>query len=104
MHAYRNKDDLGDTEQRAVTYEEGAALARESGCLFYETSAKSGHNVEACFVGTAKGVYAKIQARVLDIDDPRCGVRREAAESRASLDGGRQSLSAPKKAKKKDCC
>ncbi|KAI3441453.1 uncharacterized protein J3R85_002368 [Psidium guajava] len=34
---------------RAVTKEEGVALAGELGCLFTECSAKTGENVEKCF-------------------------------------------------------
>jgi hypothetical protein len=97
-----------------VTHEEGARLARDSGCLFYETSARSGHNVERCFVGTAEGVLGKIKGGVLDLDDPRCGVRKDAAERGSDAGGrggvggaggGRTGLADPKKKKKnKDCC
>ncbi|RWR94784.1 ras-related protein RABC2a [Cinnamomum micranthum f. kanehirae] len=35
--------------ERVVTKEEGTALAKELGCLFFECSAKTGENVEKCF-------------------------------------------------------
>lgn len=35
--------------QRQVTADEGVELARELGCLFYETSAKTAHNVDLVF-------------------------------------------------------
>ncbi|KAK4840359.1 hypothetical protein QYF36_006840 [Acer negundo] len=35
--------------ERAVSREEGIALAKEHGCLFVECSAKTGENVEQCF-------------------------------------------------------
>jgi GTPase SAR1 family protein len=42
-----NKCDL--VNERQVKYEEGAALAKQWGCPFYETSAKKKINNEACF-------------------------------------------------------
>ncbi|XP_071732952.1 ras-related protein RABC2a-like isoform X2 [Rutidosis leptorrhynchoides] len=35
--------------ERAVTVEEGMALAKEHGCLFYECSARTRANVQQCF-------------------------------------------------------
>ncbi|XP_057741456.1 ras-related protein RABC2a-like [Arachis stenosperma] len=35
--------------ERAVSREEGSALAKELGCLFFECSAKTRENVESCF-------------------------------------------------------
>ncbi|KAF6167702.1 hypothetical protein GIB67_017197 [Kingdonia uniflora] len=35
--------------ERAVTREEGLALAEENGCLFFECSAKTRENVKQCF-------------------------------------------------------
>ncbi|EPS67364.1 hypothetical protein M569_07411, partial [Genlisea aurea] len=35
--------------ERAVSHEEGLALAKELGCLFLESSAKTRENVEQCF-------------------------------------------------------
>jgi len=43
-----NKADLDGSRQ--VTYEDGAALAKEWDCNFYETSAKTGLNSEAPFI------------------------------------------------------
>ncbi|PIA43614.1 hypothetical protein AQUCO_01900186v1 [Aquilegia coerulea] len=42
-----NKVDKDD--ERAVTREEGIALAQQCGCLFLECSAKTGENVQQCF-------------------------------------------------------
>ena len=42
-----NKCDL--EEERKVTYEEASGMAKEWGCPFLETSAKSGINDKECF-------------------------------------------------------
>lgn len=47
-----NKSDLID--QRQVSMEEGQTLAKELGIKYYETSAKSGDNVEIIFEELAK--------------------------------------------------
>lgn len=45
------------SEQRAISEEEGRAFAKEHGLLFYETSAKSGQNVETVFSAIAQHVF-----------------------------------------------
>ena len=52
-----NKADL--YQKREVTYEEGAALAKEYNVPFMETSAKSGLNVNDGFLKMAKAIYDK---------------------------------------------
>jgi GTPase SAR1 family protein len=47
-----NKCDL--EYEREVSYEEGAALANELGCDFFETSAKTGENVQPVAVRLAQ--------------------------------------------------
>lgn len=42
-----NKTDMGD--KRQVSTEDGEAKAKELGCIFMETSAKTGYNVKALF-------------------------------------------------------
>jgi GTPase KRas protein len=42
--------------EREVSKEEGAALARQFGCDFIETSAKSAHNVERLFVNLVRSL------------------------------------------------
>ena len=44
-----NKKDLED--ERQVSYEEGALLAKSVGAAFIETSAKTGENVDKAFFG-----------------------------------------------------
>ncbi|GBF95679.1 hypothetical protein Rsub_08661 [Raphidocelis subcapitata] len=68
-----NKVDLGD-RMRAVSAEEGAAFAREHGCLYKETSAKTDSG------GTDAGVYdALIWGLVCTMLDQRPGLVQEAA-------------------------
>lgn len=49
-----NKTDL--SEKRQVTTEEGEKKAKDLGCLFIETSAKTGHNVKALFSKIAQAL------------------------------------------------
>lgn len=44
------------TYEREVSKEEGAALARQFGCEFMETSAKTSHNVERLFMNLVRAL------------------------------------------------
>jgi GTPase KRas protein len=44
------------TNEREVTEEEGAALARQFGCEFIETSAKTALNVERLFMNLVRAL------------------------------------------------
>ena len=46
------------TFEREVSKEEGAALARQFGCDFIETSAKTAHNVERLFMNLVRSLRA----------------------------------------------
>lgn len=61
-----NKSDL-DSE-RQVQQVEGATLARESGLLFFETSAKTGENVEEAFLQTARSIMRKLDQGLIDVE------------------------------------
>jgi Ras-related protein Rab-8A len=52
-----NKSDI---EERRVTYEEGASLAKELGVGFFETSAKTGHNIEQMFIYMAEEIKKRM--------------------------------------------
>ena len=41
--------------------QEGEKFAKEHDLIFMETSAKTAHNVEEAFIGTAKKIYEKIE-------------------------------------------
>jgi GTPase SAR1 family protein len=54
-----NKDDL--KAEREVTTEEGQEFANKHNLIFFETSAKSGHNIEEAFVQSAAVVNENIK-------------------------------------------
>jgi GTPase SAR1 family protein len=55
-----NKSDCQD--QRVISYEEGAALAKEYNINFFETSAKQDLNVEKAFITIATEVKNRLIA------------------------------------------
>lgn len=54
-----NKADVSE-EHRAVSHEQGAALAKEFGVPFFEASAKSGEGVEEAFSAVAREVVSRL--------------------------------------------
>jgi len=77
-----NKVDL--EARRVVSYEEGQKFAQEHGLIFLETSAKTAHNVEEAFVGTAAAIYNNIESGLYDVTNEAHGVKVG-----AGLQGGR---------------
>ena len=69
-----NKSDL--TEQRKVSFEEGHQMAKNNNMLFYETSAKSGQNVDKIFQDSAKEINNKINEGYYDLESDICGIKR----------------------------
>jgi len=67
-----NKSDLA--EKRAVTEDEGRELAESYGIQYYETSAKTGTNVEKAFSESLSEIIKKIEDNLYDLDDENCGV------------------------------
>ena len=57
-----NKSDLD--EDRKVSFEEGEKKAKEYGIPFYETSCKTGNNVNKCFIELAELVHEKVGKRL----------------------------------------
>lgn len=52
-----NKIDLD--KEREVSFQEGEAKAKEIGCSFIETSAKTNHNIKECFEKASRVLYVK---------------------------------------------
>lgn len=93
-----NKNDLED--KRQVKYEEGMELANKNGMMFYETSAKSGFNVEEIFNSSAKAIAQKIDDGYYDLSNDSCGIKQGI---NASV-GNNVSLSGAGKSQSKGCC
>ena len=66
-----NKSDL---QKKDVSTEEGQELADKYGIKFYETSAKTGENVESVFNDSANEIAKKIEKGIYNLDDEQCGV------------------------------
>ena len=79
-----NKKDLED--QRDVTYEEASQFAEENGLIFVETSAKTGENVEECFVKTAQLIYQNVLDGSVDISQDG-GVSKRTIEAGSEPSG-----------------
>ena len=96
-----NKSDLA--ERRQVQTEEGQELADKYGLLFYETSAKTGDNVESIFVDSANEIARKIDQGYYDLDSDACGIKqvinRQQNNPQVRLGGGGN-----ENKKKSKCC
>ena len=95
-----NKSDLED--KREVSKEEGQELAEKLGVLFYETSAKTGDNVNEMFHDSADEIAKKIDKNFYDLDSDECGIKLGENKRIAHSAGGVQ-LKGKKVDKKKKC-
>jgi len=68
-----NKNDL--EADRAVSVEEAQAFADQHSLIYVETSAKSGNNVDAAFINTAKEIMQKIENAEYDLSNEQCGIK-----------------------------
>ena len=64
-----NKSDLPD-EERQVSLLEGSRFAQENDCMFLETSALNGANVDEVFYKCARTVLNKIEIGIIDENSP----------------------------------
>ena len=68
-----NKSDLED--RREVTKDEGQEIADSYGLLFYETSAKTGDNVNEVFNASLQEIARRIESNFYNLEDETCGIK-----------------------------
>ena len=68
-----NKIDLDS--DRAVSYEDGEEFAKMNNMPFFETSAKTGANIENIFVKSAEMIAQKINDGYYDTTSDACGIK-----------------------------
>ena len=95
-----NKSDL--EEKREISKEEGQELADKLGVLFYETSAKTGDNVNELFRDSADEIAKKIEKNLYNLDDDECGIKLGKNKNNSNKAGGVQ-IKGGKVEKKKKC-
>ena len=80
-----NKIDLDSS--RAVSTDEGEDFANMNGMPFFETSAKSGENIDSIFTNTATEICHKIEEGCYDVTNDSCGIKVGINESRKTVSG-----------------
>ena len=68
-----NKNDLEN--ERKVSFEEGKKFADSNDILFFESSAKTGNNVEDIFYKSAECISQRINKNVYDLESDSCGIK-----------------------------
>ena len=69
-----NKSDLAD--KRQVSTEEGQELAVKYEMKFYETSAKTGENVNDIFYDSMEEIANKLDQNFYDLEDDNCEIKK----------------------------
>ena len=68
-----NKIDLENSRQ--IPYDEGESYAKKYGMLFYETSAKTGKNINELFIQSCEDIYKRIERGYYDLNRDTCGIK-----------------------------
>ena len=98
-----NKSDLNN--KREITYDVGSEYANKNKMLFYETSAKSGYNIEKIFRESAEHINNNIKEGKYDLTDDACGVKICKVEKTLSaIELDYESSQANVKNRRKKCC
>ncbi|CAH8491559.1 unnamed protein product [Dicrocoelium dendriticum] len=98
-----NKCDL--ESRRQVLREEGEEFALKNGLLFSETSAKTGVNVEEVFTSTARDVYERLQAGILDVNNEAAGIKLGPQPLTPDQYGAyNRPIGAPSQSTRRRCC
>ncbi|KFH09577.1 putative small GTPase Rab2, partial [Toxoplasma gondii VAND] len=95
-----NKSDL---ERREVSFDEGAAFARQHGLIFLETSAKTAQNVDEAFILTARKIYENIQRGIYDLSNEAHGIKCGPVNAYGSRQGSEQPRSLAEQ-RSTSCC
>ena len=97
-----NKCDL--EKEREVSEEEGKELAETNGMIFFETSAKTGKNVEEVFVESAKQIAKKINEGYYDLENDSCGIKKGSGNTQNVVLGEDKNNNKNEEDKNKGCC
>ena len=97
-----NKCDL--EKEREVSEEEGKELAETNGMIFFETSAKTGKNVEEVFVESAKQIAKKINEGYYDLENDSCGIKKGSGNTNNVVLNGGDDNKKNEEDKKGPCC
>ena len=95
-----NKTDLED--KREVSTEEGQELADKYGIDFYESSAKTGENIEEIFYNSANEIAKRINQGYYDLDNEACGIKQGINRQNNKLQPIHSEIN--NNDKKKSCC
>ena len=68
-----NKLDLEN--ERQISYEEGESFAQKNNMYFFETSAKTGVNIENLFLKSVETINERIQEDFYDLSTGNCGIK-----------------------------
>ena len=97
-----NKNDLED--KRVVTFEEGQELAEKNKMMFFETSAKSGKNVDEIFYRSAENIAKKIEENYYDLENEACGIKPGIMKKKQEISIDNGNVMNKNSNKKNDCC